>query len=117
MESAVAKAVDTYIRLFNERDPAVRASMIEACWSPEGRLVTRSREFRGRGGLAELADRSLADPNLVRVGATAIDASGTTFRFRGFSELRDGTRLEVFDAGEIDDEGRIRLLLTFKGAL
>jgi hypothetical protein len=32
-------------------------------------------------------------------------------------ERRDGTSLEFFDAGEIDADGRISLLLTFDGPL
>ena len=118
MPSPVQIAVDTYIRAWSERDPAVRASMIEACFAENGRMVTRSREIRGRAGLAEEMARLLADPRLLHIRVTsAIDARGTTFRFRGVAEFRDGTTAEAFDAGEIDATGRISLLLTFAGPL
>jgi hypothetical protein len=118
MPNAVEIAVETYIRAWSERDPAVRAKMIEACFAADGRMVTRSREIRGRAALADLMMRILADPQLVRIRVTsAIDAQGTTFRFRGVVDRRDGTSAEAFDAGEIDAAGQISLLLTFAGPL
>ena len=118
MGTPVEVAVDTYIRAWSERDPAVRAAMVDACFAAEGRMVTRSREIRGREALKAEMSRIAADPEVARICAiSAIDALGTTFRFRGMVEMRDGRRLEAFDAGEIDAEGRISLLLTFAGPL
>ncbi|MEP7124935.1 MAG: hypothetical protein ABJE95_28660 [Byssovorax sp.] len=118
MPNALEITVTTYIRAWSERDPAVRAAMIEACFAEGGRLVTRSREIRGRAALSEAIEGFLADPTVRAIRlASAIDASGTTFRFRGVAELHDGTCLEAFDAGEIDADGRIALLLTFAGPL
>ena len=118
MPSAVEQAVETYIRAWSEPDPAVREKMIEACFAADGRLVTRSGEIRGRAALAAMMTRILADPQLLRIRLiSAIDASGTTFRFRGVVERRDGTSPESFDAGEVDASGRISLLLTFAGPL
>lgn len=118
MPSAVEIAVDTYIRMWSERDPMVRATMLDACLAAEGRMVTRSREIRGRKAFADLMTNLLADPQLLRIRViSAIDAKGTTFRFRSVVERRDGTALESFDAGQIDADGRISLLLTFAGPL
>ena len=118
MPSAVEQAVETYIRAWSEPDPAVREKMIEECFAADGRLVTRSGEIRGRAALAAMMTRILADPQLLRIRLiSAIDASGTTFRFRGVVERRDGTSPESFDAGEVDASGRISLLLTFAGPL
>lgn len=118
MPSAVEVAVDTYIRAARERDPAIRARLIEACFAPEGRIVTRSREIRGRAAiLAEFA-RSHADPLLLGIRLTsAIDAEGTTFRYSAAADRRDGTSPEHFDAGEIDAAGQISVILTFAGRL
>lgn len=91
--------------------------MLDACWAADGRLVTRSGELRGRAAVAEMFTRFHADPNLLAVRVLAIDARGTTFRFRAVTDLRDGTSPELLDAGEIDDDGRIKLLLTFAGPL
>jgi hypothetical protein len=118
MPSPVEVAVDTFICAASERDPAARARLIDACFAAEGRIVTRSREIRGRAAIvAELA-RAHADPLFLRIRLTsAIDAQGTTFRYRAAADRRDGTSPEHFDAGEIDGAGQISLILTFAGAL
>ena len=118
MPSAAEMAVDTYIRAWSEGDAAVRATMIESCFAADGRIVTGSRQIRGRAALADAMSKFLADPEVLRIRVTsAIDARGTTFRFRVVTERRDGTSLESFDAGEIDATGRISVLLTFGGPL
>jgi hypothetical protein len=118
MKTAVEVAVETFIRAWSERDPAVRAQMLDACFAVDGRMVTRSREIRGRAALGEEMTRIQADPQLGRIRLlSAIDARGTTFRYRGAVERKDGTTAENFDAGEIDSEGRISLVLTFAGPL
>jgi hypothetical protein len=118
MPTAVEVAVDTYIRMWSETDPALRAAMLEACFAAEGRMVTRSREIRGRAAFAEFMASFLADPQVLRVRVnSAIDAKGTTFRFHAVVERHDGTSAESFDAGQIDADGRISLLLTFAGPL
>jgi hypothetical protein len=51
---------------------------------------------------------------ILRVRITSVvDAVGTTFRFRASIDRHDGKSLELFDAGEIDETGRIVLILTF----
>ncbi len=118
MATAVEVAVDTYIRAWSEPDAEARAKMIEACFAADGRIVMRGREVRGRAALADEMKRILADPELSQIRAiSAVDACGTTFRFRAVVERRDGARLESFDAGEVDAEGRISVLLTFAGPL
>ena len=92
--------------------------MIDACFAAEGRIVAHSWEIRGRAALADAMANFLADPQLLRMRViSAVDARGTTFRFRVVVDRRDGTSLESFDAGEIDAEGRISVLLTFGGPL
>jgi hypothetical protein len=118
MPSAVEVAVDTYIRAVNERDPALRAALLEACFAADGRMVTVGREIRGRAALTDFLTSFLSDPKLSSIRVTSpIDARGTIFRYQAVAELRDGTILEAFDAGEINAEGRISLILTFAGPL
>lgn len=114
----VAAAVDAYIRAWAERDPAARAALVERCFAADGRIVMPASEIRGRAALEEAMARLLADPEVrgVRI-TTAIDARGTIFRFGTAIDRRDGTSLEAFDAGEIDANGRIAVLLTFSGPL
>ena len=118
MPSAVEIAVDTYVRAVSERDPALRGAMFEQCFAEDVRMVTRTREIRGRAALTADLNRFLADPRVLGIRLTsAIDASGTTFRYSAVAEFRDGTSAESFDAGEIDASGRIALILTFAGPL
>ena len=118
MPSPVESAVDTYVRACTTSDPAVRAALLEACLAADVRMVTRGREIRGRAALTTYLTGFLTDPQLVRVEvSSAVDARGTTFRYRAVAEFRDGTKLEAFDAGEIDAAGKISLILTFAGPL
>lgn len=118
MPEPVKVAVQTYILASAERDPVVRAKLLEACFAEEGRFVTRSRVLKGRAAVDAMIGRSLADPQFVGFRlASAVDAVGTTFRYRSIVERRDGTSIEFFDAGEIDEEGRIMTLLVFAGPL
>lgn len=118
MASPVEVAVDTYVRASCERDPERRAALLEACFAADGRMVTASRELRGRAAIAELLTRAHADPKVAGVRVTsAIDARGTIFRYHSAVDFRDGTSAAFFEAGEIDASGRISLLLTFSGPL
>ncbi|HET9955535.1 MAG TPA: hypothetical protein VFQ61_13570 [Polyangiaceae bacterium] len=118
MPSAVEVAVETYIRAVGERDSVLRARLLEACFSADCRMVTQSRVVRGPAEIHREIERFLTDPQLVRARVvSAIDARGSIFRYRTIVERADGPSLEFFDAGEIDAEGRISLLLAFAGPL
>lgn len=118
MSQPIELAVDTYVRAWNERDRAVRQMMIDECFAADGRFVTRTREFRGRAALDELMAHFIADPNMLGIRViSAIDAQGTTFRFRAVADRRDGVSTENLEVGEVDAKGRISLILTFSGPL
>ena len=104
----MANAVEQYIRAACERDPAVRAALLETCFAADGRLLTTSREFRGRAAVAEMLARfhANAEPPCIRL-TSAVDVRGTIFRFRSAVDNADGTTAEFFDAGELDADGRI----------
>lgn len=118
MTSAVETAVETYIRAAGERDPVARAKLLEACFAENARFVTRRGVIHGRAGVDAMLARAFDDPETLGFRlASVIDAGGTTFRFRSIVERRDGTSLEFFDAGEIDDEGKIVTIFVFAGPL
>lgn len=118
MPSPVEIAVDTYIRANRERDPALREKLIEACFAADGRMVSRSRVVQGRAALAAELTRFVSDPELIGFRLTSVvDAIGNTFRYRSVVDRRDGKQLEFFDAGQIDADGRISVLLVFAGPL
>jgi hypothetical protein len=118
MASPAEIAIEKFIRAWSEPDGAVRAALLEECFAEHGRMVTGAREIRGRAALAADMARFHATGQLARIRLTsAIEVRGATFRYRGAAELRDGTIAEAFDAGELDDTGKIALVLTFAGPL
>lgn len=118
MASPVQIAVDRYIRAVCKSEREARVALFEACLADDARMVTRGREIRGRAQITEELNRFLADPQLLRVRVTsAVDTGEKTFRYRAVADFRNGTSAEAFDAGEIDETGRITLILTFAGPL
>jgi len=114
MPTPVEAAVHAYIRAAGERDAPARAKLLEACIADDARLVTRSGVIRGRAGIEAMIARFQADPhNLGFRMTSAIDAAGTTFRYRSVVDRRDGSSVEFFDAGEIEADKRIVTLLVF----
>src|SRR5437899_1390575 len=99
MPSPVEIAVATYIRAAGERDPAARASLLEACFAADARLVTRSGVIRGHAAIDAMIARFFADPqNLGFRMTSVIDAKGSTFRYASVVLRADGTELPFFDA-------------------
>jgi hypothetical protein len=118
MPTPVEIAAEKYIAAAFERDPAARATLVEACCAADIRLVTRSGVIRGHAGIRAMLDRVHGDPQIAGIRmASVVDATGAIFRYRSFIQRGDGTELEFFDAGEIDADGKIVTLLVFSGAL
>lgn len=118
MSNPTERAVRIYAEAVEERDPVKRRELIDACFAVEGRFVTGGTSFTGRDALARMLERFRADPKEPKaVILGAVDCQGTLFRFRNAVEYPDGTRVEGFDAGYVDADGRIALLLTFSGPM
>jgi hypothetical protein len=98
-----------------EPDAPVRARLVEQCFAADGRFVMSNREIRGRAALLALMERVHADPNLQRIRVLGLDVRDKTFRLLAAADFRDGTSPETLDAGEVDENGLIRLVLTFTG--
>jgi hypothetical protein len=119
MAIPIETAIAMYMEAWSERDPARRERLIEDCFAPEGRIVTRGREIIGRAAFADMIANFQGRQDFVRLRLTsAIDAGKFSFRFSGVIDLPDGTSsVEAFDSGEVDPTGRISLLFTFDGPL
>jgi hypothetical protein len=118
MSESIASAVESYVRAATERDPELRAKLLETCFAEQGRFLTRSREMRGRVAVAAMLTRFHEDPRRPSIRLLgAVDATGRIFRFRSLVEHQDGRTDEFFDAGEIDSDGKICLLMSFSGPL
>ena len=118
MPSPSEIAAQTYVAAWQEPDAVARARLLEACFAVEGRIVSPGAVIRGRAALAAATEAFFADPRGLSARLTsAIDAQGPLFRFRSVVEDRDGRIVfDGLDAGEVDGEGRITVLLTFGGA-
>lgn len=119
MSNAIEFAARTYATAWAEPDPEARARLLEACWAEDGRLVTGGSGFNGRAALAAAMDAFFADPQRPTVRLTSpIDVQGRMFRLSAVAEYPDGrVSAESHDAGEVDADGRIAILLTFVGPL
>lgn len=118
MPSPSEIAAQTYVAAWQEPDAVARARLLDVCFAADGRIVSPGAVIRGRAALAAALDDFFADPRglSARLVGT-IDAQGPIFRFRSLIEDRDGRIVfDGFDAGEVDGDGRITVLLAFGGA-
>ncbi|HEY4178677.1 MAG TPA: hypothetical protein VGM90_17645 [Kofleriaceae bacterium] len=117
MSSVAEIAIDAYAAAFQEPDEARRATLLEKCWAVEGRLVTGGRVIQGRAALSVEMARFANDPRGPKIVLRAPpDVQGNLFRLTAHAVYSDGTLSPVsFDAGELDADGRIKTILTFRG--
>lgn len=118
MAQDIAHTIAIYARAVIERDAAVRDQLLAQCWAEQGRLITQQREFVGRAAVSQMVGQFLAREDVVGVRMLSpLDVHATIFRYLACVDLRDGRSPESFDAGVVDDQGRIALMLTFVGSL
>ena len=110
----MASARGFIVAAWNEHDPVKRRQLIGAACTEDVALRTPGRRIHGREQLdALIADFQTRRPEARAAFTSPIDIQGTIFRYTGIVE---GTTATTLDTGECDDEGRIRVLLTFVGA-
>jgi len=114
-----ARVAQRYVDVLAEGDPAARRAALDACFAPDARFVTLGRTLRGPAEIAAMIDRALRDPRGFSARrTTAIEVTGTAFRFGAVGEFADGSpAAPAEDAGEIAGDGRIAVLYTFPGPL
>ena len=116
-ETRVRANIEAYIAAWNEHDAAARTRLLEQACGDHFVMRTSGQRIDGRARLdAMIADFQKRRPGERAVLRTAIDVQGHIFRFAGRVEGPTSSGAENFDAGECDEDGRIRLLLTFAGA-
>ncbi len=114
----IRASIEAYVAAWNERDAAQRIRLIEQACAEDLRMRTPGKRIDGRAELdALIADFQVRRPGERAVLLSIIDVQGHVFRFAGRVEggaITPGGN--AFDAGECDDDGRIRVLLSFVGA-
>lgn len=115
----IEDTVRTYVAAWMEPDPRKRAPLLEACFAVDGRICTRGTTIQGRAGLdTAIANLHERLPGLTIRMTSRLDVQGRMFRMRGEAIRGDGSVFGVnHDAGEVDADGRIALILTFDGDL
>jgi hypothetical protein len=119
MSSPVETAARRYIDACTNPDPKERARLLEAAFAENGRFVSPSAALRGRTAVLEAIERFANDPRGLRARiVSAVHCQALTFRFRSVIETPDGAYVDEFlDTGEVDSEGRIVTLFSFRGPL
>jgi hypothetical protein len=117
-EARIRASIAAYVAAWNEHDAAKRTRLIEQACAADVLMRTPGRRIDGRAALdALIADFQRRQPGKRAVFSSGVDVQGCAFRYAGLVEDAGGARGgETFDAGECDDDGRIRLLLSFVGA-
>jgi hypothetical protein len=117
IEGRVRASIEAFVAAWNEHDAAQRMRLIEQACAEDLRMRTPGKRIDGRGQLdALIADFQRRRPGERAVLASAIDVQGHVFRYAGRVEGTISPGGETLDAGVCDDDGRIRLLLSFVGA-
>jgi hypothetical protein len=116
IDARIRASIEAFVAAWNERDAAQRMRLIEQACAEDLLMRTPGKRIDGRAALAGLiADFQERRPGEHAVLASAIDVQGHVFRYAGRVEGATVARGETLDAGECDEEGRIRILLSFPG--
>lgn len=105
-----AMALERYVAVWNEPDPAARRREVEALWRPDAVFANASAEYRGHDeiavGIARSHDRWVGTGHAFRA-AGRTDAHHGVVRFawhmlgpEGDEPVTSGTNFIVFDADE-----------------
>jgi SnoaL-like domain len=116
-EARIRASIEAFVAAWNERDPAQRMRLIEQACAEDLHMRTPGKRIDGRAQLdALIADYQQRRPGERAVLASAIDVQGSSFRYAGRVEGATIPRSDALDAGACDEDGRIRVLLSFVGA-
>ncbi len=118
-KQSAAEAVAAYGAAWSEQDPDKRLTLLEKAWSEDGVYSDPTAEVKGRQALADHIGGFLAQSNGARIVLTsAVDLHHEIrLRFSWKMVAPDGqtTVAEGFDYGELDADGRLRLIVGFFG--
>jgi hypothetical protein len=111
--------VDTYLAMWNEEDPARRAELIGAAWSPSGRYVDPLLEAEGHEALSGMVAAVHGQfPGHRFSRSSGVDVHHDELRFTWQLGAPDGSvTVAGIDVGRLDADGRLTRITGFFGDL
>ena len=117
--SSVTATVDTYLSMWNEQDPARRAELIGAAWTPAGSYVDPLLEASGHDGLSDMVaavHRQFPGHRFSR--RSGVDVHHGELRFGWQLTAPDGSvTVAGIDVGKLGADGRLTSIIGFFGDL
>ncbi|MEM1245913.1 MAG: nuclear transport factor 2 family protein [Acidobacteriota bacterium] len=116
--SGPEEAVALYGAAWAEADPAKRRALLEKAWAEDGVYTDPSAEVKGRDALHEHIGAFLDQGTGASLVLTSkVDSHhGHRLRFSWSMVSKDGQTVATgIDYGEVDDDGRLRLIVGFFG--
>lgn len=117
--SDLATTIDTHLAAWTEGDAARRATLIARTWAEDGRLIDPPMAVQGHDGIgAMMAGLQAQFPGHRFRRSSGIDTHHEHFRFGWELINPDGAvALAGIDVGELAEDGRLRRITGFFGAL
>ena len=115
-----SEAVAAYAAAWGESDATKRMALLERAWADDGVYTDPTAEVRGREALDQHIAAFQAQGTGARILQTTVVDShhGMRLRFGWKMVSDDGTTMvEGIDYGELDEDGRLRLIVGFFGEM
>ena len=118
-QARVTATVDTYLAMWNEEDPARRAELVGAAWSPSGRYVDPLLEAEGHEALSGMVAAVHGQfPGHRFSRSSGVDVHHDELRFAWQLCAPDGSvTVAGIDVGHLDTDGRLTHITGFFGEL
>jgi hypothetical protein len=111
--------IDTHLEAYAEPDPVRRSELIRKIWAGDGQLVDPPLDGAGHEGIGNLAAALQSQfPGHTFRRTSGIDAHHGFARYEWAMLAPDGTTvLTGLDVAEVADDGTLRRVVGFFGAL
>ncbi len=114
--SRAEETVLAYVEAWDTPDEQKRRDLVSRCWAADGEYRDPTNTARGRDELLALIASFRARLPGGRIPlASGVDGHHGMLRFRWVFIQPDGTRLDGFDIGELDEQGLLRRITGFFG--
>jgi len=115
----VTATIDTYLAMWNERDPDARARLIEKAWTDDGSYVDPLLSADGHAELSAMVEAvQTRFPEHRFQRTSGVDAHHDLVRVAWRLVRADGdVAVAGIDVGEVADDGRLQRIVGFFGEL